>query len=88
MVAGNDSNEVLAHFSRDVRHDHMTGLQLHAKLRVRQRFNNITFNSVISDDGEMLTQVRLEMIPGDKRLLKLTLPKAESLKPRKISVGD
>jgi hypothetical protein len=37
--------------------------------------NNITFTSVISDDGEMLTQVRLEMVPGDKRLLNLTLPK-------------
>ncbi|MDB6064760.1 MAG: hypothetical protein JWR26_968, partial [Pedosphaera sp.] len=39
------------------------------------RVNNITFNSVISDDGVMLTQVRLEMFPGDKRLLHLTLPK-------------
>jgi hypothetical protein len=39
------------------------------------RVNNITFTSVISDDGEMLTQVRLEIVPGDKRLLKLTLPK-------------
>ena len=39
------------------------------------RVNNITFTSVISDDGEMLTQVRLELVPGDKRLLNLTLPK-------------
>ncbi len=39
------------------------------------RVNNITLTSVISDDGEMLTQVRLEMVPGDKRLLHLTLPK-------------
>jgi len=39
------------------------------------RVNNITFTSVISDDGEMLTQVRLEIVPGDKRLLNLTLPK-------------
>jgi len=39
------------------------------------RVNNITFTSAISDDGEMLTQVRLEMVPGDKRLLNLTLPK-------------
>ncbi len=39
------------------------------------RVNSITFTSVISDDGEMLTQVRLEMVPGDKRLLNLTLPK-------------
>jgi hypothetical protein len=39
------------------------------------RVNDIAFNSVISDDGVMLTQVRLEMLPGDKRLLNLTLPK-------------
>src|SRR5207249_10746950 len=39
------------------------------------RVNNITLTSVISDDGDMLTQVRLEIIPGDKRLLNLTLPK-------------
>ena len=39
------------------------------------RVNRITFTSVISDNGAMLTEVRLEMIPGDKRLLHLTLPK-------------
>ena len=39
------------------------------------RVNNIFFNSVISDDGVMLTQARLELLPGDKRLLYLTLPK-------------
>jgi hypothetical protein len=39
------------------------------------RVNNITFTSVISDNGVMLTHVRLEMVPGDKRLLHLTLPK-------------
>ena len=39
------------------------------------RVNNITFTSVISDDGVMLTQARLEMMPGDMRLLRLTLPK-------------
>ena len=38
------------------------------------RVNNITFTSVISDAGVMLTQVRLEILPGDKRLLYLTLP--------------
>jgi len=38
------------------------------------RVNNITFTSVISDAGVMLTQVRLEILPGDKRLLHLTLP--------------
>ena len=38
--------------------------------------DNITFTSVISDEGVMLTQVRLEMQPGDKRLLNfITLPK-------------
>jgi hypothetical protein len=42
------------------------------------RVNNVTFTSVISDDGEMLTQARLEMVPGDKRLLKLTLPAGAS----------
>ncbi len=39
------------------------------------RVNNITLTSVISDNGTMLTQVRLELLPGDKRLLHLTLPK-------------
>jgi hypothetical protein len=39
------------------------------------RVNNITFTSVISDDGTMLTQARLEILPGDKRLLHLALPK-------------
>ena len=39
------------------------------------RVNSITLNSVISDDGVMLTQARLEILPGDKRLLGLTLPK-------------
>ncbi len=38
------------------------------------RVNNITFNSVVSDDGVLLTQARLEILPGDKRLLNLTLP--------------
>jgi hypothetical protein len=33
------------------------------------RVNNITFNSVVSDDGVMLTQARLEIVPGGKRLL-------------------
>jgi hypothetical protein len=38
------------------------------------RVNNITFTSVISDAGVMLTEVRLEILPGDKRLLHLALP--------------
>ena len=39
------------------------------------RVNNITLKSVIADSGAMLTEVRLEMLPGDKRLLAVTLPK-------------
>ena len=39
------------------------------------RVNNITFTSVIADSGAMLTQVRLEILPGDKRLLHVALPK-------------
>jgi hypothetical protein len=38
------------------------------------RVNNISFTSVISDNGVMLTRARLEMLPGDKRLLHCTLP--------------
>jgi hypothetical protein len=38
------------------------------------RVNNVTLASVISDEGVMLTQVRLELVPGDKRLLHFTLP--------------
>ena len=38
------------------------------------RIDMVTFNSVVSDDGIMLTQARLEILPGDKRLLSLTLP--------------
>jgi hypothetical protein len=45
-----------------------------AKL-LEARVNSIEFASVISDDGVMLTQARLEMLPGDKRLLDLVLPK-------------
>src|SRR5438874_2722344 len=39
------------------------------------RVNNILLTSVVSDEGVMLTQVKLSLIPGDKRLLHLRLPK-------------
>lgn len=39
------------------------------------RVNKVTFTSVIADDGVMLTQARLDLLPGDKRLLHFTLPK-------------
>ncbi len=39
------------------------------------RVNKTTLKSVVSDDGMMLTQVRLDLVPGDKRLLEVTLPK-------------
>lgn len=42
------------------------------------RVNSIALTSVISDAGVMLTQVRLEMLPGDKRLLSVKLPKDAS----------
>ncbi|MBN2508088.1 MAG: hypothetical protein JXQ71_15485 [Verrucomicrobia bacterium] len=38
------------------------------------RVNSTTLTSVISDDGVMLTHVQMAMLPGDKRLLHLTLP--------------
>ncbi|HEY1173054.1 MAG TPA: hypothetical protein VGH19_16925 [Verrucomicrobiae bacterium] len=39
------------------------------------RVNNVTLSSVISDEGVMLTQVKMDLVPGDKRLLNFTLPK-------------
>jgi hypothetical protein len=39
------------------------------------RVNGVALTSVISDDGATLTQVKLRLIPGDKRLLHITLPK-------------
>jgi len=38
------------------------------------RVNNVTLNSVVSDNALMLTHVRMEIVPGDKRLLHFTLP--------------
>ena len=38
------------------------------------RVNAISITSVISDDGHMLAQAQLEILPGDKRLLEVTLP--------------
>jgi hypothetical protein len=50
-------------------------LERHAAAKLLPaRVNNITFRSVISDDGVMLTRTRLEILPGDKRLLSMTLP--------------
>jgi hypothetical protein len=40
------------------------------------RVNSVSFKSVISEDGLMLTQVQLELVPGDKRLLNLSIPTA------------
>jgi hypothetical protein len=50
-------------------------LQRHDAARLLEaHVNSITFNSVISDDGVMLTQVHIDLLPGDKRLLEVTLP--------------
>jgi hypothetical protein len=40
------------------------------------RVNSVLLTSVVSDDGVMLTKARLELTPGDKRLLSLKLPSA------------
>ncbi len=37
--------------------------------------NSIALKSVVADSGAMLTEVRMEMLPGDKRLLSVRLPK-------------
>jgi hypothetical protein len=51
-------------------------LERHEAARLLQaHVNSITFTSAISDDGVMLTGVRLEMQPGDKRLLSVALPR-------------
>jgi hypothetical protein len=42
------------------------------------RVTGVTLTSVISDEGVMLTQVKMDLIPGDKRLLQFTLPAGES----------
>jgi hypothetical protein len=39
------------------------------------RVNGVALTSVISDDGATLTEVKLRLIPGDKRLLHISLPK-------------
>lgn len=38
------------------------------------RVHGLTLTSSLSDDGVMLTQVTLQLVPGDKRLLRVTLP--------------
>lgn len=38
------------------------------------RVQSVTLRSVISDEGVMLTEARLELFPGDKRLLQIALP--------------
>ena len=51
------------------------GLERHEATKLLPaRVNNVTLTSVISDEGVMLTQVKLELVPGDKRLLNFTLP--------------
>ncbi len=51
------------------------GLERHdaAKL-LAARVTRLALTSVISDNGVMLTRATLELVPGDKRLLEMTLP--------------
>jgi hypothetical protein len=39
------------------------------------RVNQVQLTSVIADNGAMLTRVQLELVPGDKRLLEISLPR-------------
>ena len=51
-------------------------LERHEAAKILEaRVNRATFTSIISDEGVMLTQARLELQPGDKRLLNVALPK-------------
>ena len=50
-------------------------LQRHEAARLLPaRVNDVTLTSVIADDGMTLTQVKLSLLPGDKQLLRMTLP--------------
>jgi hypothetical protein len=50
-------------------------LERHAATRLLPaRVKGVGLTTVISDEGVALTQVRLQMVAGDKRLLRLTLP--------------
>jgi hypothetical protein len=50
-------------------------IERHAAARLMAaRVHEVTLSSVLSDNGEMLTQVRLNLTAGDKRLVRLTLP--------------
>ena len=40
------------------------------------RVRSLAFTSVVSDDGVILTRASLEMLPGEKRLLRMRLPQA------------
>ena len=44
FVPGDDSNEVLSHFSCDVRHHLMAVFKFDTKLRVRKRLHNASFH--------------------------------------------
>jgi hypothetical protein len=56
-------------FELPLRLDHFQPAQL-----LPGRVSAVDLRSVISDDGVMLTQVTLNMYPGEKRLLRMTLP--------------
>ena len=38
------------------------------------RVNSVTLRSAVSDDGMMLTHAAIELVPGDKRLLRVSFP--------------
>jgi hypothetical protein len=56
-------------FSLDIQIDRRDAVRL-----LPARVNSMELTSVVADDGVMLTRARIELTPGDKRLLHLTLP--------------
>ena len=67
------------HVFRAVESDFRLPLQLqrHEATRLLQaRVNRLDLTSVIADNGTMLTHVRMQIIPGEKRLLPVKLPPA------------
>ena len=51
-------------------------LERHEPTRLQAaQVKGMSLTSVISDTAVMLTEVKLELLPGDKRLLRLTLPR-------------
>ena len=51
FVSGNDTDEVLAHLAGDMCHHNVSALDFHAKLRIRERFDDGAFTRLTTDHG-------------------------------------